>query len=329
MTQPTREEALAHFGVKGMRWGVRNEDDISSFSKKEYGQILANQPSKNKVEAAKSIGQHKLKMQAKFESNDPNLKTPITKKGWRPTKKQVAVAATGAAFVGLIAASYYTKDKSNLSISNISDLAGKRCTVDDFKALREGSIQRTLGTFGFTPQSWDRPELSFPPGHVFHRISMTAETAFGPKGTYCTTSKKELARYLATTEYGRPGDHFITWTSTRETKVPNLSTVVKTAQKALSETSSKRVSKKQALKWFVLQSGGSWDGNDPLISRFFDKLKEQGYSAIIDETDAGIYAENPLVWFDKQVASPKQAKKITEADILEAENTLTEIIHRK
>ena len=24
MTQPTREEALAHFGVKGMRWGVRN-----------------------------------------------------------------------------------------------------------------------------------------------------------------------------------------------------------------------------------------------------------------------------------------------------------------
>jgi len=25
MTQPTREEALAHFGVKGMRWGVRNE----------------------------------------------------------------------------------------------------------------------------------------------------------------------------------------------------------------------------------------------------------------------------------------------------------------
>ena len=29
-TAVTREEALAHFGVKGQRWGVRNEDDISS-----------------------------------------------------------------------------------------------------------------------------------------------------------------------------------------------------------------------------------------------------------------------------------------------------------
>ena len=26
MTLPTREEALAHFGVKGMRWGVRNSE---------------------------------------------------------------------------------------------------------------------------------------------------------------------------------------------------------------------------------------------------------------------------------------------------------------
>ena len=25
MTKPTRDEALAHFGVKGMKWGVRNE----------------------------------------------------------------------------------------------------------------------------------------------------------------------------------------------------------------------------------------------------------------------------------------------------------------
>lgn len=30
MTQPTREEALAHFGVKGMRWGVRNTPSSTS-----------------------------------------------------------------------------------------------------------------------------------------------------------------------------------------------------------------------------------------------------------------------------------------------------------
>lgn len=269
-------------------------------------------------------------MQSKFESNDPNISTPKTNKGWRPTKKQIAIVATGAAFVGLVGASYYAKNTSSLPLSSISELAGKHCTVDEFKALREGSIQRTLGkNFSFTQRSWDRPELSFPAGHVFHRISMTAETAFGNKGAYCTTSKEEIARYLATTEYGRPGDHLVTWTTTKDTKVPNLSTVVKTAQKALSETSGKRVSKQKALGWFATQGAGSWDANDPLISRFFDRLIAQGYSAIIDETDAGIYSENPLVWFDKGIASPKQSKKITENDILEAENMLTEIRYRK
>ena len=32
MTQPTREEALAHFGVKGMRWGVRKSETSSASS---------------------------------------------------------------------------------------------------------------------------------------------------------------------------------------------------------------------------------------------------------------------------------------------------------
>jgi len=71
MTEITREEALAHFGVKGMRWGVRNEKTTtSSISKKET----------------------------------------IKKKPWRPTDKQKKIAAVGAIFVASIAWATY-KDK--------------------------------------------------------------------------------------------------------------------------------------------------------------------------------------------------------------------------
>ncbi len=242
----------------------------------------------------------------------------------------MAIAATGAAFVGLAAASYYAKTKSVPKVPAISALAGKHCTVDQYKALLDGSIQRCLGEkWSFTDYSWQRPELSFPPGHVFHRISMTAESTFGTKGTYCVTSKEEMARYLATTTYGDVHNFHISWTSPTETRVPRLSTVLTTAKKAMSEASGKRVSSKEAFQWYLLKSGGSWDSDDPLVSRFFEMLKNKGYHAIIDETDAGIYSENPLVWFDRNPSTVKQSKSITVDALKEAENILTEIQHRK
>ena len=54
-----------------------------------------------------------------------------------------------------------------------------------------------------------------------------------------------------------------------------------------------------------------------------------GYHAIIDEMDAGVFSENPLVWFDSAVATPKQTSKLTKADLEEARSILTEIAHRK
>lgn len=30
MNEKSRDEALAHFGIKGMRWGVVNKDELSS-----------------------------------------------------------------------------------------------------------------------------------------------------------------------------------------------------------------------------------------------------------------------------------------------------------
>lgn len=66
MTDISREEALTHFGVKGMRWGVRNQTLPSTIS------------------------------------TNTSTKKPISKPhtSFKPTKKQLVIAAAGATFVG-------------------------------------------------------------------------------------------------------------------------------------------------------------------------------------------------------------------------------------
>ena len=52
MNEPTREEALAHFGIKGMRWGVRKKSAPSKSSKSKSSknfQPLKILPFKNTV----------------------------------------------------------------------------------------------------------------------------------------------------------------------------------------------------------------------------------------------------------------------------------------
>lgn len=60
MTQLTREQALAHFGVKGMRWGVRNEEDVAPVTKAEYDNLLKNQPKKIRLKLHNQLQKMKL-----------------------------------------------------------------------------------------------------------------------------------------------------------------------------------------------------------------------------------------------------------------------------
>jgi hypothetical protein len=357
-------DELSHYGKKGMKWGVINEDDTTSKSNKsnksakpstskvtkdEYIEALKARPKHTKAEQEKLIAKDKEKFKAKFEQSGQKTQDETKpKKGWRPTKQQLAIAGIGAAYVGLVAASMYVENKGPSyqfqSAPKVADIlrnpvfskpgklaisAGEHCSVSQYSSLIDGSISRSWGGRYFNDYSWERPELSFPAGHVFHRLSHGMEASFSQGGTYCTTSKEELARYLASGEFGGLRSH-ITWQSTQEVRVPKLETALEAAKTALSSTSGKKnISTKKALDWYSHQTGGGWNPSDPNVASFFSALKSMGYHAIIDEMDAGVFSENPLVWFDSAVATPKQTSKLTKADLEEARSILTEIAHRK
>jgi len=190
-------DELSHYGKKGMKWGVINEDDTTSKSNKsnksakpstskvtkdEYIEALKARPKHTKAEQEKLIAKDKEKFKAKFEQSGQKTQDETKpKKGWRPTKQQLAIAGIGAAYVGLVAASMYVENKGPSyqfqSAPKVADIlrnpvfskpgklaisAGEHCSVSQYSSLIDGSISRSWGGRYFNDYSWERPELSFP-----------------------------------------------------------------------------------------------------------------------------------------------------------------------
>jgi hypothetical protein len=73
-------------------------------------------------------------------------------------------------------------------------------------------------------------------------------------------------------------------------------------------------------------SGGGWSG--PREKSLMKALRARGYGAIVDEMDAGVIGETPLVFFSEHVSS-KASVPITPQGIAQAEQSLIEIKNRK
>jgi hypothetical protein len=58
-------------------------------------------------------------------------------------------------------------------------------------------------------------------------------------------------------------------------------------------------------------------------------LKQKGYGAMVDDMDAGVLADNPIVLFSPEKMGAKKSVPNTEAVIAEAKRNLTELKNRK
>lgn len=337
MSEKTREEALAHFGVRGMRWGVRNEEEPIGSKPKAAKEIKK----PVKMTETQLIEYNKKKWAKKFEKDEAQ---PEPKKGWRPSKKQLIIAGIGAAYVANVAYNVHamTSDPTSSGFDSMTSLKsslipvkqlrpGQHCSASQYLAMVHQSQGKSWGYDGYIQaSSYLREDMTFPVGHVFHRLSKSLEDSFSG-ATYCTSSVDEFARYIASfrEEIGTKGLHHVTWKATEQVKVPSLNNTLETLRLAIKETQGREATLDQAKAMYQMHSGGSWSHNDPLVGRFFEMLKNQGYHAIVDEMDAGVLSETPLVWINELVASKKTSNPLTNTEVKEALSILTEIAHRK
>lgn len=240
-------------------------------------------------------------------------------------KKAIVAIGVGALVVGVGAHAVY-KQKAEIKALE------KRVADGDLEAKLElynkqmnlAKINSWMMGDYIQKSSWDREEFELPAGHVFNRLSTSDETGRGfRQGTYCTASEADLNRYVAgfRHELGSVDINHVTFTATKPIKVPNLTTAVETMREVMQkEQYGMAVSRSEALARYQQMSGGSWD--DLTSQNFFESLKAKGYGAIVDEMDAGVIGDRPLVFFDYGNASEKQSRRMSEGEIFNRERAI-------
>lgn len=332
------EVIILHYGVKGMRWGVRKKEELVGDKPTAKEEPPVKRTAKQYQDAAKKLSQERtpLEQQAKnLKENqkkflakadiDSSLKddTPpeASKKGWRPTKNQVLLTALGVAAVGAIAYGAYVSKELP---------PGARCSPAQFNysVLRSKTASWTGNKF-IDETSFRQKEFTLPAGHVFHRISTQVEGGFR-SATYATHSIEDYNRYLTAFrhEKGSAALHHITFKATSDIRVPDLPTRLNAMHEAMRLYNRHGVyTDADVVRAYTRLSGGGW--NDSLAEHFFSVLRRDGFGAIIDDMDAGVIGDSPLVVFATDLLSSKNSSPITGSDIKAAAEGLFELANRK
>lgn len=285
-------------------------------------------------EAARALSDSQAKSDAKLDP--PEGET--SKKGLSSGQKTAIKVGVGLAVVGgIVALGVYEDRKNQAFLSDLHSLAGKEIDPEKFTKGVSLSKLETWGRSGYVqPSSYEHAEFTIPAGHEFHRISKSAETKFA-HATYSTPSIDDFHRYVVgfRGEKGTEDLHHISWSAKEPIKVPTLTTTLETLRETLNAHHQKMGTLKEGegfspedvLKEYESMSGGAWKGQ--IAKSFFANLKEKGYGAIMDEMDAGVIGDKPLVLFDHEKMGPKSSVPFTTDAIKAAENNLKELTTRK
>lgn len=359
MTNPystiTYDDYLEHYGIKGMKWGVRRKEGLDGkVSTKRDNSSAGSKLTKNQedelTDVYKNIPDEKVSKKQQYQNLAENQEKFLAKAGldgveddsskrWRPTKKQVAAVVVGAAAVGAVAYGGYKVHQKQVEKNRLLDIRngkhppGTNIDTADYKSAVAGSQVRTWTKQTYLKDSsFDQDDFTLPKGHTFTRISSNAETEFR-RSTYATSNEGDYNRYLTAFrgEAGGMGSHKlykVSFSANEDIKVPSLTKRIEAMRTVLTKANGgEDVGPEVAKRTYTSYSGGGWD-NDTAKS-FFKELGSQGYSAIVDDMDAGVIGEAPLVLFRHDAMGKKTSKLITPDDIKHAENNLTEIRNRK
>jgi hypothetical protein len=344
------DQFLEHYGVKGMKWGVIHDDPLkgSSPSKEEFATAIdkLNSEPQTTAQRAKRIASAKQMSAEKFGE------TPSDPKDKASTNHTAVKVAVGLAAAGLIiyGANKALKGKGGKSeLSALADLESKlrpsvgptgltatvteKLKASKFKDRVTISQNAIWGSPTFlTKDSFERPELVLPAGHVFHRVSKVQETGFLHMGTYCTPTQEDFHRYVATTKdlgISIPPEKLfhVTMVTSQPIRIAPNAEVVAAFREHMKNKTGVEPTLEQGLKALNHQTGKVWSGSE--VEGVFKILKSKGFGGIYDEMDAGVVGQNPLVLFDHESVSVEKAVQIGKAGVKQALSAITELPNRR
>lgn len=385
------EDFLTHYGVKGMKWGVRKDEDSSAdytkaavefYKSKSASELQAEGAKKLKAQAEQTFSSAKVNVKAGRERRADRIDENVTKLNDHAKKLQQDIDSTPSGFVNSVRRRSLVNEldetiKARDSLQKSSDQIRSGKLTDNEKILigvgsafvvgalvlygkktydqhsfqaanksflddnRRKSEEQWAEIFGNSPRfsrssghapgrlqvngvgpgfyrglrnggAFRRPEFTIPKETTFQRFSMVSENTglYSDWGAYSTFLHNDNKLYGASKEFGK-ANFTMTYQAKEDVRVPSLSTVLKTLRESEETRTGKRPGKVKTFATYHKLSGGSWRSNESGVE-LIKSLKKAGYSAIVDDMDAGYLGDLPILFFGETTASRSVAR--TELD---------------
>lgn len=353
---------LAHYGVKGMKWGVINEDgpvgDTTGGSTNK--KVELSQLEKDVLDVAAKQGMTDDRMRSRFGPDSVQ-----TQKERRQLSEGQKKALKGAVVIGGAALAIYALNKygDKILADQLNSLGenGDSKNLVKFWKEHQAGVHRVPFQPGFNFEKMSDVGVDLSAGSILSRISTDQELNIRPGGFYAAFKPEDVQRYKAVLPV-----YWKQWGIANETNTGyEIALKAKTAIKAPSpkETfkmfadfigddgdtgfakvarSSNNIaatvyaqavknggmSKEAAAKDLWGQFAASWTNNDdPIVSGFFDRVKSSGYNALIDINDAGSIGDAPLRVLDGTLFDHAGAKELSRTAIKSAQENLVRLKH--
>ena len=261
--QPSMEDALAHFGVKGMKWGVRKREDRAAAKTAKAEKKQARKDFKVESKEAHKVFQDKTKNSGVWDKRMDQ---------WMRAQDVI------------------TQDSYN-------KLSTKDLTIKKGSTLYR-TTQTKDGPEGATYVSTNRNDADIYRA-ILPKFKFLARRENRHDGSI--EQKLEAVRTLKSPSEKARVDAFIELMDTPSIQLKNGKTI--SGRELLKRSGFRKEVKRMdahtlGLQFYVrfTQTQGIKDA--PLNTAYYNKLKEKGYNAVIDDNDRGIVSKDPWIVMD-------------------------------
>lgn len=347
---PTSDEVnefLEHHGVKGMHWGIINEDKPTGRNRKEQKTNIS-EHEQRVLDAAGKFGlteERARRLDLGSEKKDFDFQ--LTENEKDILKAALIGAGALAAVYGLnrLGARSFLNGYGNIkNLRNFWEAAGRV----EYRDLRAVDISK-LGT----------ERVSLPKGSIIKRLSASPETEVSEYGFYAAFKDEDVTRYKGVMpvfwkRWGKSRNgagYVINFRAKRPIEAPSereayqmyikfLDTKDRAGYRyrnevdpdvlarALGLPGTQHLSTEQLASRTFRQAADEWvNPSNNLTDGFFRYARDQGYNALIDPNDAGKFADMPLRIIDSSAVELIGHEPLGAAEIRAAQESLLAIAH--
>lgn len=308
--EPPSGDQILHYGVKGMRWGIRKDDRTGS-TRPSSGPDFP----PTRIASPRFPTTRALDPTSELPEADPNA--PVGKV-FGLTNKQAAVGAGILLGVGITAALYM--DVGGVR-SSILDRGFQQSTLVSGERKLQEIIDANRGRTGQT----------LPKGQMFSRMSKVSEMDIR-SGAYATYEEADVAHYKMM--WAQKG-YQINIKALQDIKMPDLKTRLDTATELFEGDSSIRrglmsqqssplaklwvaTAKNEDLAKYTYAKFDTPDWKRGVGKRYLEALTAKGYGAMLDDVDSGRLSGNPVVLINQQLFNISSRTQMTKAELDDA-----------